>query len=120
MRDIFLIGAGAIGAGAALIHGHLTQRVLVKQACDPAVFAAQPLRRLTAILLQFSTFNWFAGGIALILAAEMGIEARRAISLFVGINYGFAVIGNAWATGGRHIGWVVYAISLILIILSWR
>lgn len=120
MRDIFLIGAGAIGAGAALIHGYLTQRVLVKQACDPAVFASQPLRRLTAILLQFSTFNWLAGGIALILAAEMGLEARRTISLFVGINYGFAVIGNAWATGGRHIGWVVYAISLILIILSWR
>ena len=121
-RDIALIGAGIIGAGVALVHGALTQRHMVRPI--GALLAADRrsgpmIGRLTGALLQFSTFNWFLGGLALIAAALwMGPEARLVTSLLVGGAYLFAVIGNGWATRGRHPGWMLYSLALVLIALG--
>ena len=48
----------------------------------------------------------------------MGGEARLITCLLVGSSYLFAVIGNGWATRGRHPGWMLYAVALVLIIVG--
>jgi len=69
------------------------------------------------VLLQFSTFNWFLGGLALIVAANaFNQEAKLATGLLVGSSYLFGALGNLWATRGRHPGWMAYALALVLIV----
>ena len=65
MKDLCLIAAGSIAAIAALVHGYLTQKFLVAKLAGPTSARAAMLRRLSAMLLQYSTFSWLAGGIAL-------------------------------------------------------
>ena len=71
------------------------------------------------LLLQFSTFNWLLGGLALIGAALwFGHEARLATGLLVGSSYLFGALGNLWGTRGRHPGWMLMAVALVLIVLG--
>jgi len=111
-----LAAAGLIGGGVAVIHGVLTQRLMVRPVLadrrTPAIF-----RRLVPALLHFSTYNWLLGGVALVVVALAAVEpgVRLAIGLLVGSSYLFGVIGNAWATRGRHPGWMLYAVALVLI-----
>jgi hypothetical protein len=104
-HDAALGMAGVIGSGVAVVHGVLTQRLMVRpfeQLADGRMTA--PIRRLVPLLLQFSTFNWFVGGIALIVAASaFEHEARLATGMLVASSYLFAAIGNCWATRGRHL-----------------
>jgi len=117
-HDAALGMAGVIGSGVAVVHGVLTQRLMVGplvQLADRPV--AAPIRRIVRLLLQFSTFNWFVGGIALIVAANsFEQEARLATGLLVGSSYLFGALGNLWATRGRHLGWMLYAVALVLIV----
>lgn len=117
-HDAALGMAGVIGSGVAVVHGVLTQRLMVGplvQLADRPV--AAPIRRIVPLLLQFSTFNWFVGGIALIVAANsFEQEARLATGLLVGSSYMFGALGNLWATRGRHLGWMLYAVALVLIV----
>jgi len=118
-HSVALIVAGIIGSGVAVIHGLLTHRLMTAQwlrlAGGDALVAA-PVRRLVPALLQFSTFNWLLGGLALIVAALwLGPEARRVTGLLVGSSYLYGAIGNAWGVRGVHPGWVLYAIALGLI-----
>jgi hypothetical protein len=110
--------AGVVGSGVAVVHGVLTQRLMVRpfeQVADRRI--AAPIRRMVPLLLQFSTFNWFLGGLALIVAASwFGREARLATGLLVGSSYLFGALGNLWGTRGRHPGWVLYAVALVLIV----
>jgi hypothetical protein len=94
----------------------LTQSHLVDPVRElTAARISTPIQRLVTILLQFSTFNWFIGGLALIGAAfAFGQEARLATGLLVGSSYLFATLGNLWATRGRHPGWIVYGAALSL------
>ena len=70
MHDMALIIAGIIGSATAIIHGVLTHRLmtlpLLAGASEPI---APSIGRLVPLLLQFSTFCWFFGGLALIGAA---------------------------------------------------
>ena len=111
--------AGVIGMGVAVIHGVLVQRLMVKplnalSLADDRMFPA--VRRLTTPLLQFSTFNWFIGGRALIAAAS-GFEqdVRLATGLLVGSSYLFGAVCNLWATRRLHPGWILYTVALGLI-----
>ena len=84
-------------------------------ALDDKLLSA-PLRKLAAGLLQFSTFNWFIGGLALIAAAAwFDSDGRPATGVLVGSSYLFGAIGNFWSTRGRHPGWMLYAVALLLI-----
>ena len=112
--------AGLIGCGVAVMHGLLLQRLLVRPLLASSdVRLAAPLRRLIAPLLHFSTFNWFLGGVAL-LAVAGGLEpgARRVTALLVGSSYLFGAVGAAWATRGRHPGWMLMALALVLIVFG--
>lgn len=116
-----LFAAGIIGIGVALIHGVLTQRLMVRPVA--ASFAEQraraAIRMLVPALLQFSTYNWLLGGLALIGAALwLGPEARLAVGLLVGSSYLYGAIANGLATRGRHPGWALYAVAVTLIVVS--
>ncbi|MEI6200335.1 MAG: hypothetical protein WCP68_00110 [Enhydrobacter sp.] len=103
----------------AVFHGIVTQRLMVRPI--EALFRADgrtsgTIRRLVPLLLHFSTIVWFAGGLALIVAASVfGPDARLVTGLFVGGAYLFGVLGNLWGTRGRHPGWMLLGIAVILI-----
>lgn len=121
-NDIALAAAGLIGGAVALVHGTLTQRLLVRPvlARIPADSpGADTVRKLVVLLMHFSTFYWFVGGLALVAAAfVLPPPARLATAVLVGIAYLFAVAGNAWATRGRHPGWMLYAAAVVLILVG--
>ncbi len=97
-QDAALALAGVIGSGVAVIYGVLTQRLLV----TPFANAFRTTGGMSAIgkklmpsLLQFSTFNWFLGGLALIAAALwFGQDARLVTGLLVGRGP-HRLLGNA-------------------------
>jgi len=112
--------AGIVGSAVALIHGALVQRLMIRPIeglADGRLSA--PVRRLVPALLQFSTYNWLIGGLALVAAAlwfEPG--ARLVTAALVGSSYLFGAVGNLWGTRGRHAGWMLMAAALILIVLG--
>jgi hypothetical protein len=115
-QDWALALAGVIGAVVAVIHGVLTQRLMVRPVLAGGRLSP-PIRRLVPALLQFSTYNWLLGGLALVVVAvaAVGPQARLAVGLLVGSSYVFGVVGNFWGTRGRHPGWAAYAVSVALI-----
>jgi len=121
-QDAALGMAGVIGSCVAVVHGILTQRLMVRPL--EALFLADKrmaasIKRLVPGLLHFSTVSWFLGGLALIAAAiGFGHDARLATGLFVGASYLYGAIGSLWATRGRHPGWMLMAAALILIALG--
>jgi hypothetical protein len=121
-QDAALATSGIIGSSVAVLHVNLTQRLMVGPV--EALFVAdariaRPIRRLVPLLLQFSTFNWLLGGLALIAAALwFGHEARLATGLLVGSSYLYGALGNLWGTRGRHPGWMLMAVALVLIVLG--
>ena len=121
-HDWALIAAGAIGSGVAIVHGLLVQRLMVRPFQEMARADGRlpgGVRRLVPLLLHFSTAAWFLGGLALIGAAiGFGREARVTTIVFVGSFYLFAAAGNAWATRGRHPGWMLMAVAVALIVFG--
>jgi hypothetical protein len=121
-QDAALAMAGIIGAGVAVVHGVLVQRLMVRPfeafaLADRRI--AGSTRRLLPMLLHFSTIFWFLGGLALVAAANwFEQDVRLAISLLVGGSYLFGAIGNLWATRGRHPGWMLMAAALLLIMFG--
>ena len=111
--------AGVIGSGTAVVHGILTQRLMVRPI--EALFlnagrTSAVIRRMVPLLLHFSTIVWFLGGLALIAASLwFDRDARLATGLFVGSTYLFGALGNLWGTRGRHPGWMLMAAALVLI-----
>lgn len=114
--------AGVIGSGVAVAHGILIQRRMIEP-LGPLLRAHErmtgPIRRLVPLLLHFSTFNWFLGGLALIAAAIwFEQDARLATGLLVGSSYLYGALGNLWGTQGRHPGWMLYTVALGLIVFG--
>jgi hypothetical protein len=118
-QNAALATAGVIGSTVAVVHGILTQRLMVRPferlaLADGRIGA--PVRRLVPLLLHMSTVAWFAGGLALIAAATwFGRDLRLATGLFVGGLYLYGALGNLWGTRGRHPGWMLMAAALALI-----
>jgi hypothetical protein len=118
-QNAALATAGVIGSTVAVVHGILTQRLMVRPferlaLADGRIGA--PVRRLVPLLLHMSTVLWFAGGLALIAAATwFGRDLRLATGLFVGGLYLYGALGNLWGTRGRHPGWMLMAAALALI-----
>ena len=121
-QNVALFAAGILGSAVAVFHGIVTQRLMVRPI--EALFRADgrtsgTIRRLVPLLLHFSTVVWFAGGLALIAAASVfGPDARLVTSLFMGSVYLFGMLGNLWGTRGRHPGWMLLGIAVILIALG--
>jgi len=120
-QDMALAAGGVVGAGVALIHGELTQRFIVRPFAEIADGRMPPaIRRLVPALLHFSTFAWFVGGLALVVAAiGFGPQAKLATALVVGSGYLFGAVGNFWGTRGRHPGWMAMSLALALVGVSF-
>ena len=118
LHDAALVIAGIVGSTTAIVHGVVTQRQMVRPVDElTAGKLPQSIRRLVAALLHFSTFNWFVSGLALLIAVySFGREARLATCLLVGSSHLFPALGNLWATRGRHVGWVLYTVAVLLIV----
>jgi len=120
-QDAALGLAGIIGSGVAVVHGIQVQRLMVKPIAELLADKrmAASIKRLVPGLLQFSTYNWFLGGFALIAAALwFEQDARLATGLLVGSSYLYGAVGNLWGTRGRHPGWMLMAVALVLIVLG--
>lgn len=119
MEDMALILAGAIGITTAIVHGVLTHRLMTQPLLAAAGRhdgIAPSIMRLFPLLLQFSTYCWLVGGIALIAAAVWADPAARlTTSIFVAGFYLFGAIANLWGTRGRHFGWMLLAAAVLLI-----
>lgn len=121
-QDIALIAAGVLGGCTALLHGVLVRRLMtnpMKPLLQHEQSITQPIERLVPLLLDFSAFNWFLSGAALIAAAIwMGQEAKILASLLAGSSFLFAALCNFWGTHGRHPGWALYTVSSLLIVIG--
>ncbi len=121
-KDVALGAAGVIGSGVAVVHGVLVQRLMVRPFAELAAGDrrfSSPVRRLVPLLLHFSTIAWFLGGLLLVAAALWFVEeGKRATGLFVGSLFLFGALGNLWATRGRHPGWMLMGVAIVLITIG--
>ena len=123
VADISVLLAGVMGAALAVAHGFVMQRRMItplKAHMKATRVLPKPLERLVAPLLHVSTLAWFLGGVALILASWRPLDPLRpVVMVIVGLFYLYAAIANALATRGRHFGWVVMAIAVLLLVFAW-
>jgi len=118
IQDWALVASGSIGAIVAVIHGIILQKrmmpLIIGQSGLPAVY-----QRLIPVLLHFSTFCWFFGGVVLAIAPfYFTTPVKTTITLFVGFFYAFGAIGNFWGTHGKHPGWILLAVAVALIVFG--
>jgi hypothetical protein len=103
MKDLLVQAAGCLGIGAALVHGYLGEtRIFATARIEP-----NWARRLLWVVWHCGVVAWVAVGVLLILLPAMGSGgARIAIIAASAAVFGAGVVGNAWASRGRHFGWV--------------
>jgi hypothetical protein len=121
-QDVAIGLAGVIGLVTAIIHGYLTERFLsrpIGQILAAEGSTAAPIRKLVPVLFHYSTTTWFVGGVALVVASIWSEpQTQLTLAAAVGATYLYGAIGNMWATGGRHPGWMLLAASVILILFG--
>lgn len=111
MRDLYLQCAGAIAVVTAIAHGVVGETKVFSRTPYPG----EPTRHLLRLIWQASTVDWIVLGVLLFAAPQLGSPtARTAIVAAAVVVYGYAAIGNALATRGRHIGWLLMSIVVIL------
>jgi hypothetical protein len=103
MRDVLLQCSGVAAIAAALIHGLIGElRIFPRITIQPA-----RLGTLIRLVWQAGTVAWIGGGVLLIAAPWMASEpARHWIVVTLACVFAFAALANAWATRGRHFGWM--------------
>ena len=103
MRNLLVELAGILALSVSVVHGVLSETKVFPRARIEPEWA----RRLIRPVWQASTVAWICLAILLIAAPSMGSEAARDWIIAMSIvTFGAAAIGNAWATRGRHFGWV--------------
>lgn len=71
------------------------------------------VRRLIWGVWQCSTIAWIGLAVLLFVTPWLGSDpARRWIIAVSIVTFGFAAAGNAWATRGRHFGWIAMVIVI--------
>jgi len=115
MRDLALQVAGALAILIAIGHGAVAElRVFPKARIEP-----QRTRNLLRGIWQASTIDWIGMGVLLIAAPAFDSQAARHWVIAVAVvMYGYAAVGNAVATRGRHIGWWVMSSVVALALLG--
>jgi hypothetical protein len=104
MRDLAVQLAGILAVAAAVLHGVLGEtRVFARARIEP-----EWVRRLIRMVWLWGTIACVSLAILLIAAPRLGSDAARNCIIATSIvTFGFGAIGNAWATRGRHFGWIV-------------
>ncbi|GGI30312.1 hypothetical protein [Bradyrhizobium guangdongense] len=116
MRDLLLQGAGLGAIIVALIHGILGEtKVFPRARIEP-----ERLRTLIRLVWQASTVAWIGCGVLLTTVPWMDSAAARhwiVITMF-GV-FGFSACANAWATRGRHFGWVALSAVVAMAVAGY-
>jgi hypothetical protein len=111
MQDLALQAAGVLAIVVAIIHGAIAEfRVFAKAQIEP-----RGTRRLLRMVWQASTIDWI--GMAVLLIAAPSIDspiARRWIIAMAVLVFGYAAIGNAVVSRGRHFGWMLMSAVIAL------
>ena len=109
MRDLLVQLAGILALAVSIAHGVLGEtKVFSRARIEP-----EQLRLLIRLVWQAGTIAWISLAILLIATPELGSEAARHWIIAMSIvTYGFAAVGNAWATRGRHFGWVAMIVVI--------
>jgi hypothetical protein len=107
MRDLLVQSAGILALAVSIAHGVLGEtKIFARARIEP-----ERLRLLLRLVWQGGTVAWISLAILLIVTPKLGSEAARNWIIATSIvTFGFAAVGNAWATRGRHFGWVVMII----------
>jgi hypothetical protein len=100
----------------ALIHGVLGEaKVFARATIEPA-----RLRTLIRLVWQAGTVAWIGGGVLLIAAPWLGSDpARHWIVATMSGVFAFAALANAWATRGRHFGWMALSAVVALAVAGY-
>ena len=116
MRDFLLQGAGVGAIIVALIHGILGEtKVFARATIEP-----ERLRTLIRLVWQASTVAWIGGGVLLIAVPCMQSEpARHWIVITMACVFGFSALANAWATRGRHFGWMALSAVVVMAVAGY-
>jgi len=116
MRDALLQIAGVAAIVVALIHGWLGEaKVLPKATIQP-----ERVRTLIRVVWQAGTVAWIGGGVLLIAAPWMASDpARHWIVATLALVFAFAAAGNAFATRGRHYGWLALGTVVALALAGY-
>ncbi|BAL73462.1 hypothetical protein [Bradyrhizobium cosmicum] len=116
MRDLLLQCAGVAAIAVALIHGVLGEtRVFSRARIEP-----ERLRILIRLVWQASTVAWIGGGVLLIAAPWMdSAPARHWIVITMASVFGLSACANAWATRGRHFGWMALSAVVALAVTGY-
>ncbi len=114
MRDLLLQGAGVVAIAVAVAHGVIG---------ETRIFAANPritieparVRLLLRLIWQAGTVAWIGGGVLLIAAPSFASDpARHWIVATIAVVLAAGALGNALATGGRHVGWMLMSAAVVL------
>ena len=116
MRDLILQCAGVAGIAVALIHGVLGEtKVFARATIQP-----ESLRTLIRLVWQAGTVAWIGGGVLLLAAPWMESEsARHWIIITIACVFGFAAFANAWATRGKHFGWMALSAVVAMAVAGY-
>lgn len=106
MNDLALQAAGILAIAVSVVHAVLGEtKVFARARIEPA-----RLGLLIHLVWHCSTVAWIAGGVLLLVASGLPPgSARSWIVAPLAVVYAAAAAGNAWATRGRHAGWVAMA-----------
>ncbi len=115
MRDSALQAAGALAVLVAIVHGAIAElQVFARARIEPP-----GTRTLLRLVWQASTVDWIAVGTLLIAAPLFGSQtAREWIVAVAVVVYGCAAVGNAVATRGRHLGWMLMSAVVALALIG--
>jgi len=116
MRDLLLQCAGVLTIAVAIVHGVLGEtKVFPRATIEPA-----RLRTLIRLVWQASTIAWIGGGVLLIAAPSMGSEpARHWIVATLAVVFALSAAANAYATRGRHFGWMALSAVVVLAVAGY-
>ena len=116
MRDLLLQCAGVGAIVVALIHGFLGEtKVFPRATIEP-----ERLRTLIRLVWQASTVAWIGGGVLLVVTPGMDSAPARhwIVITMIGV-FGFSACANAWATRGRHFGWMALSAVVALAVAGY-
>jgi len=115
MRDLALQAAGMLAILVAIAHGAVAElQVFPRARIEP-----QSTRHLLRGIWQASTLGWIGIGVLLIAAPAFGSQAARHWVIAVAVVvYGYAAVGNAMASRGRHLGWCLMSIVIALALMG--
>src|SRR5262249_21342198 len=102
---------GVVAIVAAVIHGVLGEfKVFPRVTIEP-----QRLRTLLRLVWQAATVAWIGCGVLLLVAPWVGSDqARHWIVTTLALVFAFAALANAWATRGRHFGWMALSAVVMM------